>query len=129
MVRRAVIDQVGMLDPRFFYYWEETEWCLRAARAGWRIVHVPEARLWHKGVQRNYHPKPSVTYYSTRNRLLMLAKHRAPLMTWVVAWSQILRTLTSWTVKPKWRSMREHRDAMWHGMWDFLLNRWGQMPS
>ena len=30
LVRRAVIEQVGMLDERYFYYWEETDWCLRA---------------------------------------------------------------------------------------------------
>ena len=72
-------EQVGMLDQRFFYYWEETEWCVRTKKAGWRIVHVPQAKLWHKGVQRDYKPSPSVTYYSTRNRLMMLAKHHAPL--------------------------------------------------
>ena len=49
------------------------------AEAGWRIVHVPAAKVWHKGVQRDYRPKPSVTYYSTRNRLLLLRTHRAPI--------------------------------------------------
>jgi GT2 family glycosyltransferase len=127
MVKRAAIDQVGMIDQRFFYYWEETEWCLRIGKAGWRIVHVPGAKIWHKGVQRDYHPKPSVTYYSTRNRLLMLAKHHAPLRVWIYALFNVLRTLTSWTIKPKWRSMREHRDAMWKGMADFLRRRWGKM--
>jgi GT2 family glycosyltransferase len=127
LVRRAVIDEVGMLDVRFFYYWEETEWCMRAGRAGWRILNVPQAKIWHKGVQRDYHPSPSVTYYATRNHLLMLAKHKAPPIAWFVAWGQILRTLTSWTVRPKWRSMHQHRDAMWHGAIDFLHQRWGQM--
>ena len=129
MLRRAVIEQVGMLDERFYYYWEETEWCLRAGKSGWRIVHVPAAKLWHKGVQRDYQPNPYVTYYSTRNHLLLLAKHHAPLTAWFYTCSQILRTLTSWTVKPKWRNMKAHRDAMWHGLIDFLHHRWGQIPS
>ena len=129
MVRRAVIEQVGPIDARFFYYWEETEWCVRASRAGWKIMHVPGAKLWHKGVQRNYQPKPSLLYYDTRNHLLLLAKHRAPARAWFNTWLQILRTLTSWTIKPKWKSMSQHRDAMWHGLVDFLCHRWGQMPS
>jgi GT2 family glycosyltransferase len=129
LVRRTVIEQAGMLDPRFFYYWEETEWCFRIGRHGWQIMHVPAAKLWHKGVQRDYRPKPSVTYYNTRNHLLMLAKHHAPPSVWTYTWFQILRTLTSWTVKSKWRSKVEHRDAMWQGMLDFLRQRWGQMPS
>ena len=126
MVRRQVIEQVGMLDERFFAYWEETEWCLRAAKSGWRIMHVPQAKLWHKDVQRNYAPSPAFTYYNTRNRFLMYAKHKAPLPVWLHAWQQTLRTLISWTVKPKWRAMHRHRNAMWRGMIDFLRHRWGE---
>lgn len=129
LVRRAVIEQVGVLDARFFIYWEETDWCMRAAKAGWRIVQVPTARLWHKGVQRNYRPGPAVTYYSTRNRLLLLAKHAAPLPARLIAWGQIVRTLTSWTIRPKWRHLRAHRNAMWCGVRDYLAGRWGRMPS
>jgi hypothetical protein len=125
LVRRGVIDQVGMLDERFFYYWEETEWCLRARRAGWQVWHVPQAKLWHKGVQRNYSPSPNVTYYNARNRLLMLGKHHAPLGVRLSAWYQSLRTLASWSLRPKWREMRPHRDALWQGMRDYLFHRWG----
>ena len=126
LVRREVIEQVGMLDARFFYYWEETEWCLRAREAGWCILHAPQARLWHKGVQRDYEPNPSVTYYATRNHLLLMAKHHAPLAAWLVTWGQLLRTLASWSLKPQWRSKRAHRDAMWQGATDFLRHRWGK---
>jgi hypothetical protein len=127
MVKREVIEQVGMLDERFFYYWEETEWCIRAHKQGWNIMHVPQAKLWHKGVQRDYRPKPSVTYYKTRNRFLTLAKHHAPFLAWFMVWGQTLHTLTSWTIKPRWQPMHEHRNAMWRGVMDFLRHRWGQM--
>jgi len=125
MVRTAVVDEVGPLDERFFYYWEETEWCLRTGRAGWQVMHVPAAKLWHKGVQKDYRPGPNVTYYSTRNRFLMMSKHQAPVKIWLAVWLQNLRTITSWTLKPKWRTMHEHRDAMWQGTVDFLRHRWG----
>ena len=129
LVRRAVVEQVGMLDERFFYYWEETEWCLRAREGGWRIIQVPQARIWHKGVQRAYHPSPNVTYYATRNRFLMLEKHHAPIMVWLMALHQTLRTLISWSIKPKWREMVNHRNAMWQGMVDFLYHRWGMRST
>jgi GT2 family glycosyltransferase len=125
LARREAIEQVGMLDERMFIYYEETEWCLRAKRAGWRLVNVPQAKLWHKGVKRDYKPTTAFTYYKTRNRFFMLAKHHAPLSTWLVACVQTMRTLTSWTLKPKWRVMREHRDAMWQGTIDFLRGRMG----
>jgi GT2 family glycosyltransferase len=125
LVRRAVVEQQGMLDERFYYYWEETEWCLRARKAGWRIVLAPGARLWHKGVRRDYKPSPNVTYYNTRNRFLMMSTHRPPLRVWSMAWYQTVRTLASWSLQPKWWSQREHRDAMLQGIKDFLLGHWG----
>ncbi|MCS6846136.1 MAG: glycosyltransferase family 2 protein [Anaerolineae bacterium] len=129
MVRSSVINQVGMLDERFFYYWEETEWCVRARQKDWRIVHVPAAKLWHKGVKRDYRPAPSVAYYGVRNHFMMLAKHHAPPTAWLSAWAQTLRTLASYTIRPKWRDKRAHRDAMWRGTVDFLQGRTGKMPT
>jgi GT2 family glycosyltransferase len=129
LVRRALIERVGTLDERFYYYWEETEWCVRAKKAGWRIILEPAAKLWHKGVRRDYKPSANVTYYNTRNRLLMMSTQHPPIVVWVVAWWQTLRTLLSWTLRSKWRSDHAHRDAMWQGVKDFLLERWGARPS
>lgn len=129
LVRREVFVSVGVLDERFFLYWDETEFCVRAARSGWAVMHVPAAKAWHKGVQRDYRPRPAVTYYSTRNRLLMLHLHRAPLAARAAAWAQILRILASWSLRPRWRAMRPHRDAMLRGVNDFLASRWGEMPG
>jgi GT2 family glycosyltransferase len=129
LIRRQVIEDVGFLDERFYYYWEETEWCLRARKADWNITHVPAAKLWHKGVQRDYHPSPSVTYYDTRNWLLMLSKHNAPVTTWLYAWYRTLLILTTWTIRPKWRDMQDHRDAMWQGIRDFISGQWGTKPE
>lgn len=126
MCRSAVIRDVGMLDERFFLYWEETEWCLRAGEAGWRVMHAPAARIWHKGVQRDYRPGPAVSYYLTRNHLLTLTVRHAPFSAWLAVWTQVLRTVISWTLRPKWRSKREHRDAMWQGATDYLRGRFGR---
>lgn len=128
LVRREVIEQVGALDDRFFYYWEETEWCMRARNKGWLIYHVPQAKIWHKGVQRNYQPGPNVTYYSARNKLMTMKKHHAPFRIWLYTGIQTLRTLVSWTLKPKWRQKREHRNALWQGTVDFLKKRHGIRP-
>ena len=126
LVRRQVIEQVGSLDERFFYYWEETEWCVRARKAGWRVVHVPKAKLWHKGVQRDYKPSLSVSYYNTRNRFLLLSKHKAPLRAWAFAYFETLRSLMSMSVRRKWRDQLKNRDAMFQGFRDALRGRWGK---
>jgi GT2 family glycosyltransferase len=128
MVRRDVVKSVGAIDARFFYYKEETEWCFRIRQDGWQIVMTPQAKIWHKGVQREYRPNPSLMYYKTRNWFLFLMKHKAPARVWMGAWYQFLRTVISWSIRPKWHSKREYRDAMVRGMFDFLRRRWGKMP-
>jgi GT2 family glycosyltransferase len=129
LVKRAVIEQIGVFDERLFIYWEETDWCMRARTQGWRLVHSPQAKLWHKGVRRNYQPTPSVTYYFTRNKFLVLLKQHAPISVLAYHFLQTIRTLVSWSLKPRWRFMLEHRNAMWQGMQDFARQRWGMRPG
>jgi GT2 family glycosyltransferase len=40
--------KVGFLDERYFIYAEDADWCLRARAAGYRLLFVPTARLWHR---------------------------------------------------------------------------------
>jgi GT2 family glycosyltransferase len=47
MVRRDALDQVGLLDEDYFLFLEETDWCYRMKRAGWKIYHVPQAEVHH----------------------------------------------------------------------------------
>jgi len=47
MVRREVLDRVGPMDEGYFFFLEETDWCARIREAGWKIVHIPDARITH----------------------------------------------------------------------------------
>jgi hypothetical protein len=47
MVRRAAWEEVGGLDEGYFFFMEETDWCLRMKRAGWKVIHVPGALAVH----------------------------------------------------------------------------------
>ena len=49
MIRRRTVEQIGLLDEQFFLYFEETDWCYRAARAGWKVTYVPTVRYVHLG--------------------------------------------------------------------------------
>ncbi|MBI4719877.1 MAG: glycosyltransferase family 2 protein [Chitinivibrionia bacterium] len=48
MVRRAVVESIGMLDPSYRAYFEDTDFCMRAKRAGFGIRYVPHGKVWHK---------------------------------------------------------------------------------
>ncbi|PVH28342.1 glycosyltransferase family 2 protein [Pararhodobacter oceanensis] len=49
LMRREVLDEIGLFDERFFLYFEETDLCLRATRAGWAMDYVVESRVMHIG--------------------------------------------------------------------------------
>ena len=130
LLRRALLEQVGLLDERMFMYWEEIDWCMRARAAGWRVLHEPSARLWHKGVRRDYKPGAHVAYYMTRNHLYMLHKHGAPARVCLGAWRDTLRTLISYSIRPRWRVAKSiDRLMIRRALRDYLAGRWGEMPA
>ena len=47
LVRRDAIEQVGIMDERFFIYSEETDWCYRFKKGGWKVVFMPKADIIH----------------------------------------------------------------------------------
>ena len=49
MMRQSVLDDIGLFDETFFLYFEETDLCLRAARAGWPTVYVRDSEVTHIG--------------------------------------------------------------------------------
>lgn len=126
LARMEAIAAVGPLDPRFFAYYEEVEWCVRMARAGHRIIHVPQAKVWHKISRDPASPSPIVHYYMTRNRLLFLSLCNPGLRAWVMTLLvDDLRTLCSWTLRPRWRHLSEHRTMMLKAISDFFARRFG----
>jgi hypothetical protein len=48
LVRRDTIEKIGMLDERFFLYWEDVDWGLRCSKAGLKNLIVPASHIWHK---------------------------------------------------------------------------------
>lgn len=49
LVRREVIDAVGLFDPRFFLYYEEVDHCLAVKKAGWQVTYFPATTVIHLG--------------------------------------------------------------------------------
>ena len=65
LIKTEVINKIGLLESRYFINFEDTDWCLRAKRAGYSVIYVPEAVVWHKVSQSVNQVKP--VYYYTRN--------------------------------------------------------------
>ena len=75
MVSRTAVERVGLIDERFFMYWEETDWCLRMHEAGLDVRFQPAARMQHKAPLTWEQQSPMTLYYMGRNRLFFFARH------------------------------------------------------
>ena len=126
LVRREALEQVGGFDSRYFMYYEDNDWCFRAGRRGFAVVHVPRARLWHRISLTRQFSAPYISYYHARNRLLFLRTAQVGPGTWArVLVLDLLRTLASWTLLRRHRSKHAQRNALWSGMWDYWRGRFG----
>ena len=75
LVRRQAIDQVGLMDERFFLYSEETDWCRRIKSAGWLNVYYPEARVVHVEGASSVRDRPRTLLLLNRSKILYAEKH------------------------------------------------------
>ena len=78
LVRRADWEGVGPLEEEFFAYGEDADWCLRARRAGRRLLFVPGACARHRASASAGPRSPLQLYLLTRARVLLARRHAGP---------------------------------------------------
>lgn len=74
-MHRCVPEKIGLLEPSFFLFWEETDYCIRARRAGFEVWTAPKAKIWHKVSASFTGGKPQMHYFWWRSRLLFLKRN------------------------------------------------------
>lgn len=79
MLRRAALEEVGLLDERYYIYSEEVDLCLRLRRAGWRLVWLPGAQVVHYGGQSTRQASVPMFLHLYRSKVLYFRKHRGRL--------------------------------------------------
>ena len=47
MIKKEVIDKIGLLDNKFFAFYEDADWCQKAKKAGYQVVYIPFGGVWH----------------------------------------------------------------------------------
>ncbi len=73
-IRREIIEEIGLLDEQYFLYYEDSDYCFRARQAGYKILYVPQAVVYHINAQSTGLGSSLQDYYITRNRLYFAAK-------------------------------------------------------
>lgn len=75
MLKREVIDTVGIMPECYFLYYEELDWSMMMTRAGYEIWYEPASTIYHKESQSTGQNSPLRIYYITRNRLLLVKRN------------------------------------------------------
>ena len=97
MVRGKAIDEIGMFDERYFFFFEETDWAYRIRRGGWKIVHLPEARVYHfQGQSAKMNPRSRIEFY--RSRYQFLKKWRSPFQYALASMVIVVRLVINWSL-------------------------------
>jgi len=71
LIKKSVIEDIGLLDEKYFLYYEDNDYSIRTKNAGYRIVYQPKSIIWHKNAGSTGGSGSKLQdYYITRNRLL-----------------------------------------------------------
>ncbi|MGB9706543.1 MAG: glycosyltransferase family 2 protein [Microgenomates group bacterium] len=75
LVKREVFEKIGLFDPSYFLYLEDVDFCQRAKKAGFKVVYVPEGKVWHYNASSSEVGGALHDYFITRNRMLFGLKY------------------------------------------------------
>ena len=76
LVKKKVVEKVGLLDEEYFAYVEDVDWCFRIKQRGYTILSTPRSVIWHKvSMSTGGKDNATVLYYILRNNLLFIRKN------------------------------------------------------
>jgi GT2 family glycosyltransferase len=126
LVDSQVISAIGLFDERFFAYYEDSDFCLRARRHGYTVACIPESMIWHKvsaSMRRGLSEgttSPLKHYLLTRNRIATVLKHGSRLQIAIFLLlantATMLFYLSAFVFRRRWEKLRWFCRGMLHGM-------------
>lgn len=136
LIKRDVCERIGLMDEKLFLYAEELDWCVRAKKAGYKILYIPDSKVYHKislSTGDNY--GVIFNYFNTRNFLYVIQKNMSfpkreyylinALYYRISECRQILREM----IKPKFWSESNDMNvdiSKLRGVFDFIAGRMGK---
>lgn len=128
LVRREVIEKIGLMSEDYFLYYEDADWCLRAKKAGYKIIYVSGSKIWHKVSVGLKEGSPVFTYYHIRNGLVLARRYSGFIKKWLlsifVGFLYIKQLIKLFLKKNK-----KQAEAILLGIEDFYLNKMGKYEN
>lgn len=121
LLRRAAVEQTGLLDEQFFLYYEDLDYCRRLRSGGWRLRFSPNAHVWHDvSLSSGGRDSPMERYYMALSSGRYFRKHGSG--TRMLA---ILPFRSASALRTTWRLARRGRWTALRAYWTGLGRGWG----
>jgi GT2 family glycosyltransferase len=123
LIRTQALKQVDFLDERYFFDWEDIDFCITLKKYGYKVVSVPDAKVYHKPFLPG--ERPLNFYYSFRNRLLFIGKY---LGSWqrVSTIYSISKNMMKILIYSYLQNREEDVNKIKFAILDFMKDRWGE---
>ena len=127
LIKREAIDKVGLMPEDYFLYYEEIDWSMMFAKAGYEIWYDPACTIYHKESQSTGQASPLRTYYITRNRLLLVKRN------WQSVYKYLAYSYLTCIVAPRdllkyaFKGKVDHAKAVINGICDFRMSRYSSI--
>ncbi len=123
VVRTLAAQKVGFIDQRYFFEWDDIDFCISLKKKGYKVVSVPAARVYHKPFlpgERSWNP-----YYVLRNRALFISKH---LSSWdrIKAFYPVAREMAKIYSYSYLQNRKDVAKKVKFALRDFIHDRWGE---
>ena len=117
LLNSSMLRRVGLFDERYFFYYEDLDLSLRARGRGYRLVTVPQAKMWHRGAGSAGMGSPFRTYHMARGSVIFFRTHARGLQRPA---SFLFRTGSALKVSFKFLLSKQPRllRHYWQGLWD-----------
>jgi len=128
LVPAAALREVGLLDERFFMYYEETDWLQQALEKGFRLRYNPEAVIYHKesASSGGGWMTPFKQYYATRNRLYLVKQHQRSRFWFALFTLFFLAGRVPYIARYALRRQGRMLRALLLGVWHYYRGRMGR---
>jgi GT2 family glycosyltransferase len=124
LLRAEVLKKIGYFKEDLIFYSEDAELCYRFREAGYKVLFIPEAKMWHKTGTTLAKNRPVQLHYSTRNQLYLLQRHRVgyyPLILWVNAIAVSGFKMALFTLMLRWKNSL----GIYRGVRDWRRGKYG----
>lgn len=121
VLSRSLLTTIGLFDERFFMYYEDSDLSLRARKAGFRLLLIPDAQIWHKvAMSSGGIDSPSERYLMARSSVLFFRKHVSGLR-WLIVVPYRLGSAIKTMIRLSWHGNWKAAVAYARGLWEGML--------